>query len=58
MQLHTEITPPLDIDTMSKLVIHPRACEWDGCGAIINSWFTLQKVCEFLFLLCFFLVSI
>lgn len=48
MPQHTETSFPYDINTISKQVIQPISCNWRGCSAIINSWFTLQKVCELL----------
>jgi hypothetical protein len=44
---------PLTIDTIAKLVIQPIPCDWNGCAATINSWFTLQKVCELLWVLIY-----
>jgi hypothetical protein len=35
---------PFDVDTVAKLVIQPTVCNWNGCAAIVNSWYTLQKV--------------
>lgn len=43
MPQNTETTFPYDIDTISKCVIQPISCNWSGCTATINSWFTLQK---------------
>jgi hypothetical protein len=39
----------LDVDIMARLAIQPISCDWSGCTAIINSWFTLQKVCEYFY---------
>jgi hypothetical protein len=47
MPQHTETTFSYDIDTISKQVIQPISCNWSSCTATINSWLTLQKVCEF-----------
>jgi hypothetical protein len=46
MSCHTETAPAIDIDTISRSVIHPMSCDWNGCDAMINCWLTLQKVCE------------
>ncbi len=46
MPQHAETTFSYDIDTISKQVIQPISCNWSGCTATINSWLTLQKVCE------------
>jgi hypothetical protein len=47
MSHHIETAPPIDIDTMSKSVIYPMSCDWNGCNAMMNSWVALQKVWEF-----------
>jgi hypothetical protein len=45
MAEHLEVTP-VTIDTIAKFVIQPILCDWTGCTATVNSWFTLEKVRE------------
>jgi hypothetical protein len=45
MNQNTATAPLYNIDSLSRLVIQPISCNWGGCNATINSWFTLQKVC-------------
>jgi hypothetical protein len=46
MAEHLEVVTPLTIDIIAKSVIQPISCDWIGCTATVNSWFTLEKVCE------------
>jgi hypothetical protein len=46
MAEHLEVVTPLTVDIIAKFVIQPISCDWIGCTATVNSWFTLEKVCE------------
>ncbi|KAH9978250.1 hypothetical protein BGW80DRAFT_800848 [Lactifluus volemus] len=43
MAEHLEVVTPLTVDIIAKFVIQPISCDWIGCTATVNSWFTLEK---------------